>query len=260
MFRLVKSGELWYYTIEEFDNTGLVKTCFTTKLGGVSKNEYESLNLRINSDDSRENILKNYDIICDELGLKKEELVLSHQVHKTDICDVGHNDLGNGIIRANKFDSADALVTAESGVPLVTFYADCVPVYLLDKRQKVLALIHSGWRGTVQKISEKTVQHMIDKYSSKPEDIISAIGPSIRKCHFEVGEEVACEFDERFVLRDKEKPYVDLQGAIESQLQNIGVSNITDSKICTCCNADIFYSHRTVGNKRGTMAAIAVLD
>lgn len=261
MFRLVNKGNLCYYVIDAFEATGLVKHCFTTKHGGVSKGCYESLNLRMSSDDKKENVHENYRIICSELWIDENKLVLSKQVHKKDIIDVTSEDLGNGIAFENKFQSADALVTNESNVPLVTFFADCVPVFLLDAKKKVLALVHSGWRGTAGGISALTVKHMINEYQSSPEDILAAIGPSIRKCHFEVGEEVASEFDERFVDRSKEKPYVDLQGCIKEQLIAVGVKeeNITDSGICTCCRSDEFYSHRTTGDNRGTMAAIAML-
>ena len=261
MFRLVKNGNLCYYKIDSFENSGLVKHCFTTKHGGVSGGCYESLNLRMNCDDNKDNIFENYRIVCNELGIDVNSLVLSKQVHKTDIIDVTSADKGNGIVFENKFQSADALVTNEKNVPLVTFFADCVPVFLLDTKKNVLALVHSGWRGTANAIAALTAEHMIKHYGSSAEDIIAAIGPSIRKCHFEVGEEVAAEFDERFVDRTKEKPYVDLQGCIIEQLINIGIKreNITDSEICTCCRCGEFYSHRTTGNNRGTMAAIAML-
>lgn len=265
MFRLVKAGDLWYYTIDSFTKTGLVHHCFTTRRGGISQNEYESMNLRLNCSDSKENIYKNYEIISQCIGVDVNSLVLSKQVHKVDIADVGKADCGNGLFFENKFDSADAIVTAERGVTLVTFYADCVPVYLLDKTQGVIALVHSGWKGTVGHISRLTVEHMISRYHSRPSDIIAAIGPSIRACHFEVGEEVSdafCrEFSREYINNDYEKPHIDLQGCIMSDLTKAGVEqkNITDSGICTYCNPDLFYSHRRTGNARGTMAAFLQL-
>lgn len=264
MFTLVKNGSLWYYTIDSFTETGMVKHCFTTKYGGVSEGCFASMNLRVNSKDKRENVLKNYEIISAALGIDADKLVLSKQVHKTDIVDVTSADFGNGLMRENKFESADALVTNEKNVPLVTFYADCVPVFLLDRKKGVLALVHSGWRGTVDKISALTVQHMIKNYGSEPENIIAAVGPSVRQCHFEVGEEVADEFCREFaefVDDSGVKPHVDLQGCVIKQLTDEGVlrENITDSGICTCCRCDEFYSHRITGDNRGTMAAIAML-
>lgn len=265
MFSLVKKGSLCYYKIDAFENTGMLVHAFTTKRGGVSKGGYESLNLRLSSGDLNDNVLKNYDIICSELGIKKENLVLSKQVHETNIVDITSADKGNGIAYENKFISADALVTNEKNVPLVTFYADCVPIYLLDTKNAVLALIHSGWKGTIARISEKTVKHMMEKYSSNPNDIIAAIGPSIRSCHYEVGEDLAekfiAEFGEDVVTRINKKPHLDLQCCVERQLIDVGIQKnaITDSCICTYCNRDTFYSHRHLGNERGTMAAIAML-
>ncbi len=265
MFSLVKKGNLCYYKIDAFEDTGMLTHAFTTKLGGVSKGGYKSLNLRRSSGDLDENVLKNYDIICNELGIRKEELVLSKQVHETNIIDITSADKGNGIIFENKFSSADALVTNVKNIPLVTFYADCVPVYLLDTKKAVLALVHSGWKGTIGRISEKTVKHMAEKYSSDPNDIIAAIGPSIRSCHYEVSEDLADKFIKEFgkdvVERISEKPHLDLQLCVKMQLIDAGISSdsITDSGICTYCNKDTFYSHRHLGDERGTMAAIAML-
>lgn len=265
MFRLEKHGDLWYYTINSFSETGMVSHCFTTRRGGVSENEYQSMNLRVNCDDKRENILKNYEIICTELGIDPKKLVLSKQVHGVDIADVTSADFGNGLYKQNRFTSADALVTAERGVPLVTFYADCVPVFLLDKRQGVLALIHSGWKGTAARISALCAEHMHNAYGTDYGDIIAAIGPSVQACHFEVGDEVADIFRSAFgdgcIVSGYEKPHINLQKCVLDTLVDAGIprGSITDSGICTYCNGDMFYSHRRSGDKRGTMAAVAML-
>lgn len=265
MFTLVKKGELCYYKIDSFEETGMLKHCFTTKLGGVSKGAYESLNLRLSAGDSLDNVLKNYDIICNELGIDKSELVLSKQVHETNIVDVTAKDKGNGLLYENKFTSADALVTAEKNVPIVTFFADCVPVFLLDTKNAVLALVHSGWKGTIGEITAKTLKHMSEHYKTNPTDVLAAVGPSIRSCHYEVSDELASQFEEKFgnavVHTADKKRYLNLQKCIEIQLISYGVpsASITDSGICTYCQKDIFYSHRYLGNERGTMAAIAML-
>ncbi len=264
MFRLVKKDGLCYYTIDSFINSKIVTHCFTTRHGGVSGGVYESMNLRLSSGDSMENILENYRIISSEIGIDDKKLVLSKQVHEANIADVTSSDWGNGIYKENRFTSADALVTNETGVPLVTFYADCVPVFLLDTKRRVLALVHSGWKGTVLEISRLTIEHMINKYSSSPDDIIAAIGPSISKCHFEVGEEVSKVFYDsgkgEWVDRSFKKPHIDLKGCIFSQLTKVGIKeeNITVSDICTYCDEN-FYSHRRMGDRRGTMAAFAQL-
>lgn len=265
MFYLVKKDELCYYKIKSFENSGLVSHCFTTKLGGVSKGPYESMNLRLSSGDSCDNILKNYQIIADELKMDYKSFVLSKQVHKTDVVKVTNKHKGNGLIRENEFLSADSLVTNEKGIPLCTFYADCVPIFLLDTKKEVLALVHSGWRGTVNNISGKTVKFMTDNFDSDPSDIIAAIGPSVRQENFEVGFEVSDEFINagysEFIDNSQVKPHIDLQGVVKHQLIKSGVkeSAITDSELCTVKNSDIFFSHRVMGDQRGTMAAIAML-
>ena len=264
MFRLVKNKNLWYYIIDEFEKTGHVKHCFTTRKGGVSENEYESLNLRMNCDDKKENILKNYDIICSELGINYKNLVFSNQVHEDNVIDVKKEHMGNGIIRENEFLSADGLVCSKAGIPLVTFYADCVPIYFLDTKNKVIALSHSGWKGTVKNIAQKTVNKMINDYNSKSENILCAIGPSICEEHFEVGDEV---FEAFYPLKESvykkygEKYHINLQKTIFNQLKNSGIpeKNIILSNICTYCNSDLLFSHRKTNGKRGVLAAIMEL-
>jgi len=140
-----------------------------------------------------------------------------------------------------------------------------VPIFLLDTKKKVLALVHSGWRGTVNNITGKTIRFMSDNFGSDSSDIISAIGPSVRQENFEVGFEVADEFIkagyEEFIDNSKTKPHIDLQGIVKQQLLNAGLKDdsITDSGLCTVKNSDMFFSHRVMGDNRGTMAAIAML-
>ncbi len=264
MFRLVNHNGIVYYVIEAFEKTGLVKHCFTTRYGGVSQNEYESMNLRMNCDDKKENIIENYKRICNEINVNFCDLVFSNQVHDDKIYNVTKKDLGNGIVRENTFESADALMCAEPGVPLITFYADCVPIYFLDVKKKVIALAHSGWKGTVKNISAKTVKKMNEQYNSQPEDILCAIGPSIGECHFEVGDEVSEQFlniPGGVVKKYGEKPHVNLQKTIENQLTACGVKkeNLIVADICTYCNSDLLFSHRKTNGKRGSLAAIMEL-
>ncbi len=265
MFSLQKKANVEFYTIDSFSETSLVKHCFTTRHGGVSDGIYSSMNLRINCDDKKENIDKNFDIICDAIGVSKKNLVLSNQLHEDKVVNVTKKDCGNGLFSKNQLGSADALITDEKEVCLVTFFADCVPVYFLDTKKKVIALAHSGWKGTVARIAQKTVEKFKKDYHSNPKDIIAAIGPSIHLCHFEVGVEVAeifeREFGKEFVKIYNQKPHVDLQGVIFRQLSDSGIKkeNITQSGICTYCNWESLFSHRKTQGKRGTLAAFLEL-
>lgn len=262
MFRLVENNGIKYYRVDAFE--GAAKHCFTTRAGGVSENEFSSMNLRFNCDDKRENVLKNFDIICSEIGVNYEDLVLSNQIHEDNVVRVTAKDKGNGIMFPNRFESADGLICGERGIPLVTFYADCVPLMFLDRVNGVIAMSHSGWKGTVKNIAQKTVDAFLDDYNSKVKDITVAIGPSIGVCCFEVGDEVADIFHDIFgdcVLEKHEKWHVNLQKAVYEELKNAGIpeENITLPGICTACNSDRLFSHRASGGKRGNLGAIMEL-
>ncbi len=265
MFKLCRKNGVSYYTITSFEETGLVKHGFSTREGGVSTGCYASMNLRFHCDDTRENVLENYRIISDTLGMDYKKLVLSKQVHEDVIRTVTEDDAGNGITRENAFTSADALITNKKGVPIVTLYADCVPLFFLDKRQGVIALAHSGWKGTVKRIGQKTVEKMKKDYGSRPSDILAAIGPSIQECHFEVGDDVAKIFIDEFgastAVKYGEKYHVNMQKAITAQLTQSGVplANIDDCGICTYCNSSMLFSHRKTNGQRGNLGAFMEL-
>lgn len=263
MFRLNKKGNVSYYTIPSFEKTGLVKHGFSTREGGVSGGCYASMNLRFNCEDSRENVLENYRIISDTLGMDYTRIVLSKQVHEDVVYTASEKDCGNGITRDNEFTSVDALITDRRNIPLVTLFADCVPLFFLDKRLGIIALAHSGWKGTVKRIGQKTIRKMKDDYGSRPEDILTAIGPSIQEEHFEVGDEVAeifiKEFGEDTAVRYGERYHVNMQKAIKKQFIEEGIQNIDDCGICTYCNSDLLFSHRRTNGKRGNLGAFLQL-
>lgn len=265
MFELISNNNLKYYKIPAFEETGLVKHSFTTRMGGVSEGEFSSMNLRFNCSDLRENVLKNFEIICTEIDINYKDLVLSNQVHEKNVVKVTKEDRGNGIVFPNKFESADALITGEKNVPLVTFFADCVPVFFLDKKELVIALAHSGWKGTIKNISGAVLEKFVKEFDSEPQNIIAAIGPAIGVCCFEVGDDVAEIFFERFgdavLQKYKDRWHVNLEKAVYIELTEGGIpeKNITASGICTCHNSDLLFSHRKTKGKRGNLAAFLEL-
>lgn len=265
MWRLNNKDGVKYYTISSFEETGILRHGFSTRTGGVSGGCYASMNLRFHCDDTRENVLKNYEIMASTLGMDFKHLVLSHQAHEDIIHTATEEDWGNGVIRENKFKSVDALITDKPNVPLVTLYADCVPVFFADKVKGVIALAHSGWRGTVLRISAKVVRKIIDDYGSKAEDIITAIGPSIQVDNFEVGDEVAeafiREFGEETAVKYGAKYHVNMQRAIYLTLIQAGIrpEHIDDCGIDTYSNSDFLFSHRATNGRRGNMGAFLEL-
>ncbi|NMB44038.1 MAG: peptidoglycan editing factor PgeF, partial [Clostridiales bacterium] len=237
--------------------------------GGVSKDHLSSMNLDF-SREERENVLKNFQIISESIGFSHEDLVFSHQVHKTNIRLVTDKDKGKGIIKERDFHEIDGLITNSPGLALVTFYADCVPLYFVDTKNKAIGLSHSGWRGTVGKIGKKTVASMKEEFGTSPKDIVALIGPSICVDCYEVSEDVANEFYNIFtkdqcrdILYKKEnnKYQLDLWKANYYILLNAGIpaENIHTSGVCTACNHELLFSHRASKGMRGSLAAFLTI-
>lgn len=265
---LKQNKDLKYYVFNNLEETGLVKHCFSTKFGGVSTGFYESMNLAFRQDE-KENVFKNYDIICNELGLDSKNIVFSNQTHEDKVYKVIKQDAGKGLFRKSDIIGYDALITNEKDIVLTTFYADCVSIFLLDEDKKAIGMAHSGWKGTVKEIGKKTVEAMQKEYGSNPKDIKIGIGPSISKCCFQVGEDVKNIFEESlsfskdFIFADtvRGKYKIDLKSIIKQSLLNVGIleENIEISDICTMCNSDTFFSHRVMGDNRGSMAGMICL-
>lgn len=258
-----------YLTFPSLESYPFVRHAFSTRLGGVSRDEFFSMNLSFHRGDPAENVLENYRRICRAAGFPYEGLTASAQDHHTYIRRVGEKEKGIGIFRPRDMESVDGLVTNEPGVVLVTYYADCVPLYFLDPEKRVIGLAHGGWRGTVGRIGQKMMEKMKSEYGCRPEQIIGAIGPSIGACCYEVDEPVAKEFlalsdlkPEKFVAgRGNGKYIVDLWETNRQIMMAAGMrpENITVTDLCTRCNHDWLISHRATGGKRGGMAAMMCL-
>lgn len=257
-----------YFTIPSFDDTGLVKSCFTSRLGGVSNGNYASLNMGLNTNDERENVLENFQIVGTELHIPMDHFVYSDQVHKDRIKIIKEEDRGKGITCHSDIIGIDAFVTNVKNIALVTVYADCVPIFILDPIRKVIALAHAGWRGTVLKIARKTIHAMIQEFDTNPQECLAAIGPSIGKCCYEVDRGVIDEFNKNFTnlqefafSKGNDKYMLDLWQANKIVLKEIGIldRNITISSMCTMCNPQYLFSHRRDKGITGRMAAILQL-
>ena len=255
-----------YLSFPILEKTGLVKQGFSTKEGGVSQGKFASMNFTFTRGDNPDHVMENYRRMGKALGVAVEKMVLSYQTHTTNVRLVTEADAGKGITRERDYMDVDGLITNVPGITLVTFYADCVPLYFLDPVHKAIGLSHSGWRGTLKRMGAVTVKRMEMEFGTKPEDVIACIGPSICRDCYEVGSEVAGEFIKEFdrkhwqdFLVDKEngKYLLDLWRANELILLEAGVrrGNIQITDICTHCNSGLLFSHRTAGNERGNLAA-----
>ena len=262
-----KNGDLVYVTFPKLLKSGAVRHIFSTRAGGVSSGIYSSMNLSFRNGDERKNVCENYEILCGAVGIDVNNLVLTRQTHTDNVLCVNKSHCGTGYSKPS-FEDIDGLITNESGVALVTQFADCTPLLFCDPKKKVIANSHSGWRGTAKQIGKVTVEKMVKLYGCNPADIIAAIGPCIGKCCYEVDETVYSEFEKSGLLSDgvfTEKPngkyMLDLRLANKNILLSSGIKeeNIDIADICTCCNADMLHSHRATSGKRGNLAAIIEL-
>ncbi len=260
------NGAFHYLSVPSFDATGLVTTCFTTRLGGVSAPPLESMNLGFDRGDGRETVLLNYNTVGQYVGFDATRIVAFSQVHGNDVFIATKRDAGEAFALNKR--NFDAVITAEKSLPIATYHADCVPVFLLDTRREVCGVAHAGWRGTVLKTAACAVSAMEKSFGSHPKDILAAIGPCIEKCCFEtdrdVPDAVLSTFGaegEKYISRHGERYNVDLAGLNAEALLECGIldDNITMADECTSCNSDLYWSHRKTGGIRGCMMAAIML-
>jgi len=266
---LMKKGDFQYVVFENLQDTGLVNHCFATRLGGVSKGVYESMNLSFTRGDNKQDILKNFHILSDALGFGYDSYVLTHQTHTTNIRHITEKERGMGVTKESDIRDTDGLVTNVKGINLVCFGADCVPLFFLDPVKEVIGVAHAGWRGTVEGIGQMMISEM-QKYGCAPKDILVAIGPSIGKCCFQVDDPVISAFREKLSFAaeimeidpaEEGKYKIDLWQTNAKILIGAGVQkeHIEITDLCTMCRTDLFYSHRMMGNQRGNMAGVLCL-
>ena len=199
-------------------------------------------------------------IFSNNIDYIKEKYNIDKYYELTQIHSNIVNILNDNYINKTK---GDALITNKKNTPLVIKTADCIPILIYDKKNKVVALVHSGWKGTLNNIVIDTLNKMIEIYHSKKEDISVYLYPSIRKCHFEVEIDVYNQFKnkikniDKYTTKKEIKYYIDLQQIVIDNLKQNDIKEIHDSKICTYCNHDIYHSYRyNHTNKRNYLLVI----
>lgn len=257
-----------YLTFPILEQFG-VKHGFSTRLGGVSEGMFSSMNLSFQRGDDRDKVEENYKRICNVLNMNHKNVVLSNQVHDTKIKLVTKEDAGKGMIKESDIIGIDGLITKEKDIPLVTFYADCVPLFFYDPVKEVIAAAHSGWRGTKEKIGKKVVETMEEEFGCKKEDVVAVIGPSICQDCYEVSEDVVLEFQEVFMeetslfvkAKENGKYNLDLWKVNSMILKEAGIleKHMSLPNLCTCCNPKLLFSHRASKGKRGNLAGFISL-
>lgn len=258
-----------YLTFDLLEKAG-VRHGFSTRKGGVSKGIYESMNLSFHRGDEFGNVLENHRLFADAIGYDYRDTVFSDQIHLTNIARVTEEDKGHGMRGEKGIPEMDGLVTDIPGIPLMTFYADCVPLLFYDPARGVAGAAHAGWRGTVAGMGKCMVDYLHNNMGCNRDDILAVIGPSICMECYEVSADVAEQFFAAFpeeehgniLLKKENGAYLlDLWEANRLILERSGLKSghIQSPDICTFHNPELMISHRHTGGMRGNMAAVIML-
>ena len=246
---------------------------FSTRIGGVSRGCHESLNLGFEREDVRENVEENFKRFGQSAGFDIKNICLPSQWHTNNIRIAGAEHACGSKYEKKTDIPVDGQITDEKGLVLLSYGADCTPVYLADTVNHAIGLVHSGWKGTLNSISSDALDLMKKTYGTKPENVIAVIGPSISSKNYEVGFDVAEHFinkhnidvtgDSAIVRHGRPQKYqLDLWEANRRNLLDSGVpeENIFISGLCTYDEEALFYSHRRDGNARGVMAGFMCIN
>lgn len=262
-----KNNNVKYFVPKNIDNKKAA-AIFMTRLGGVSGTLGDSLHsLNLGSfrekNDKAENVRKNYEIIAQELGFSVNNIIYAHQKHTDNILIADKSFFRSPLPLPDDY-IFDAMVTNIPGIVLTARSADCVPVLFYDDENQAIGAAHCGWRGTLQELQVKTARKMRELYSTDLRKLKAAIGPCISKCCYEVSADVYDNFINKlgsdmkifFESKPAQKYMCDLKAINQFLLmRKLSLENIEISENCTCCEPDLFYSHRRDGEYRGTHAA-----
>ena len=266
----IKNGDIEYLQFRRLlEYSDVISHCYSL---GTNANFRTSSKNYENNKIEYEKVINNYKDLCDNIGLDYRNLVKGIQRHTNNVTSVYDKiNKNEPDFNMKEYENIDGLITNKKNIVLSTTSADCISLLFFDPVKKVIANTHSGWKGTLQRISIKTIEKMVKEFSCKKEDIIVCICPSIRKCHFEVEETVKDMFLKEFQELEEEN----LKEIIEEKvigkkwnidtvlinkiiLKNIGIKeeNIIDSKICTMCNPEILHSYRAEKENYGLNTAL----
>lgn len=268
-FTQMQAGQLHYLSSDLLRAQGGALHGFSTRLGGVSRGAFDSLNLGLSRGDAAESVRENHRRFLHAIGAEGAKAVFCRQVHSNRVQRVSEMD---ALVDPHGFSrgEADGMVSNTPGLALGVFYADCIPILLYDPCKKAVGAVHSGWRGTAGAIVQVAVEQMVTAFGSRPSDLLAAVGPGIEAACFEthrdvpdaLAENLAAAVLEPFLRRAAGGKYwVDLKGIIALQLEQAGLrrGQISLSSLCTACHPELFWSHRRLGERRGNQAAMIAL-
>jgi len=248
----------------KFSNFSGLSHQITTRQNGVSVGPYAARNLGLHVGDDANSVQKNRRLLAEENGFNIKQLVCAQQVHGKNISIISREDAGRGALDwESAIQASDALITDQTGIPLLILVADCAPILLFEPNRRVFAVVHAGWRGAVAGIAGETVELMKNHFGCDVATIQAGIGPCLCQENLEVGGEVAAIIPQKSVLKPHgEKWLLDLRGLITLDLKAAGVQNenIEVSEFCPKDRPDLFFSHRGQNGVAGRFGIVAWLN
>lgn len=248
---LKQTDGIQYASSSILESVDFISHGFLSRIGGISKPPFSSLNFDMRDGDDIANIEHNKAAVGKLFGFDVKRLLTINQVHGNDalVIDKPIKDT----FSLSKI-SADAIITNQYNIAIGILTADCVPILLADPVKKVIGAVHAGWRGTVKAVAQKAIEIMVKQFGSDKKEILAAIGPSIGQCCYKVDEVVAREFgDKEFIKKEDDCWRLDLKKANLSQMVSSGIleKNIFVEDLCTSCRNDLFFSYRKDGKVTG---------
>ncbi len=224
---------------------------FSTKSGGDTVSPFD-FNLSYSVGDQDQIVDKNRELFFKSIGLSRDSVGFQKQIH---------SDIINIVECAGENGESDALITNKKNLGLAIIVADCTPIFLYDFKEKVIAAVHAGWRGTEQGILIKTLNKLHKNFNSHPHNLVAYLGPSISAANYEVGAEVAEKFDQQFIQRIDQKLYLDVSGINYKMLIDFGVpkNQIQKSELCTFEFKALLHSYRRDKEKSGRSLGVIAL-
>lgn len=233
-----------------------LKLYFSTKLGGVSKDNYESLNLALHVGDVASDVIKNRQIYAKKIAINLDKFIYANQTHSTNMRQVFETDCKAGVLSCDDaIDDCDCMYSFDN-VALNCFYADCTPIYFYAKKHNLIGVMHCGWQSTVKELAYLSITNLTQKHQIDPADLTVVIGPTMQVTNFEIKQDIIDlinPLDLDVIVKDNDKTYLDNVKLNIKQLQRAGVTNITASSIDTYSDLNLF-SYRK-NNLTGRMCA-----
>ena len=228
-----------YQPVDFFSFNDHLLAIESTRKGGTSEGAFASLNLGAFTNDLKEAVQQNKELLYSDLGINGDQIASSFQCHGNEVLSV---------VEPGYYEGFDALITNKKNIFLQILVADCTPMLLFDPIHEVVAAIHAGWRGTANAIVQKTLDNMTLHFHTNPSDCFAYVGTCISQSYFEVDDDVAQYFDQEFYVFDKvkDKYFIDLKGCNARALSDAGLmkNHIAISPFCTVKDNDLFFSHR----------------